>query len=82
MKQADKEVHNYFLSFLPRQLTTASIQRKAQAAVILQAAGRKADAQAFEASIKEHLVQARNTSCRKRQWAPTSPSTTAIIAGA
>lgn len=57
MKQADKEVHNYFLSFLPRQLTTASIQRKAQAAVILQAAGRKADAQAFEASIKEHLVQ-------------------------
>lgn len=57
MKQADKDVHNYFLSFLPRQLTTASIQRKAQAAVILQAAGRKADAQAFEASIKEHLVQ-------------------------
>ena len=57
MKQADKEVHNYFLSFLPRQLTTASIQRKAQAAVILQAAGRKADAQSFEASLKEHLVQ-------------------------
>lgn len=57
MKLADKEVHNYFLSLLPRQLTTASISRKAQAAVILQAAGRKADAQAFEASIKEHLVQ-------------------------
>lgn len=57
MKQADKEVHNYFLSLLPRQLTTASIQRKAQAAVILQTAGRKADAQAFEASLKEHLVQ-------------------------
>lgn len=57
MKQADKEVHNYFLSLLPRQLTTASIQRKAQTAVILQAAGRKANAQAFEASIKEHLVQ-------------------------
>lgn len=57
MKQADKEVHNYFLSLLPRQLTMTSIQRKAQAAVILQAAGRKADAQAFEASIKEHLVQ-------------------------
>lgn len=57
MKQADKEVHNYFLSLLPRQLTTASIQRKAQTAVILQAAGRKADAQAFEASLKEHLVQ-------------------------
>lgn len=57
MKQADKEVHNYFLSLLPRQLTTASIQRKAQAAVILQAAGRKADTQAFEASLKEHLVQ-------------------------
>lgn len=57
MKQADKEVHNYFLSLLPRQLTMTSIQRKAQAAVILQAAGRKADAQAFEASLKEHLVQ-------------------------
>lgn len=57
MKQADKEVHNYFLSLLPRQLTTASIQRKAQAAVILQAAGRKANAEAFEASLKEHLVQ-------------------------
>lgn len=57
MKQADKEVHNYFLSFLPRQLTTASIQRKAQTAVILQAAGRKANAEAFEASLKEHLVQ-------------------------
>lgn len=57
MKQADKDVHSYFLSLLPRQLTTASILRKAQTAVILQAAGRKADAQAFEASIKEHLVQ-------------------------
>lgn len=57
MKQADKDVHSYFLSLLPRQLTTASIQRKAQAIVILQAAGRKADAQAFEASLKEHLVQ-------------------------
>ena len=57
MKQADKEVHSYFLSLLPRQLTTASIQRKAQAAVILQAAGRQADAEAFEASLKEHLVQ-------------------------
>lgn len=57
MKQADKEVHNYFLSLLPRQLTMTSIQRKAQAAVILQVAGCKADAQAFEASIKEHLVQ-------------------------
>ncbi len=57
MKQADKDVYNYFLSLLPRQLTTVSVQRKAQTAVILQAAGRKADAQAFEASIKEHLVQ-------------------------
>lgn len=57
MKQADKEAHSYFLSLLPRQLTTASIQRKAQAAVILQAAGRQADAEAFEASLKEHLVQ-------------------------
>lgn len=57
MKQADKEVHSYFLSLLPRQLTTASIQRKAQSAVILQAAGRQADAEAFEASLKEHLVQ-------------------------
>lgn len=57
MKQADKEAHSYFLSLLPRQLTTAFIQRKAQAAVILQAAGSKADAEAFEASLKEHLVQ-------------------------
>lgn len=57
MKQADKEVHNYFLSLLPRQLTTASIQRKAQTAVILQTTGRKANAEAFEASLKEHLVQ-------------------------
>ena len=57
MKQADKNVHNYFLSLLPRQLTTASMQRKAQAAVILQAAGRKADAAAFEASLKEHLIR-------------------------
>lgn len=57
MKQADKEVHSYFLSLLPRQLTTASIQRKAQAAFILQAAGRQSDAEAFEASLKEHLVQ-------------------------
>ncbi len=57
MKQADKEVCNYFLSFLPRQLTSASMQRKAQAAIILQAAGREADAKAFEASLKEHLVQ-------------------------
>ena len=57
MKQADKDVYGYFLSLLPRQLTTASMQRKAQAAVILQAAGRKADAEAFGASLKEHLVQ-------------------------
>ena len=47
----------YFLTKLGRNLESGTMIRKAQTAVILQKAGRKAEADEFIASIKEHLVQ-------------------------
>ena len=48
---------NYFLTKLDRNLTNGTMLCKAQTAVILWSAGRKAKANEFIASIKEHLVQ-------------------------
>ena len=47
----------YFLTKLGRNLESGTMIRKAQTAVILQKAERKAEADEFIASIKEHLVQ-------------------------
>ena len=47
----------YFLTKLGRNLESGTMIRKAQTAVILQKAGRKAEVDEFIASIKEHLVQ-------------------------
>lgn len=49
--------HGYFLTKLGHNLESGTMLRKAQTAVILQAAGHKAQAGEFIASIKEHLVQ-------------------------
>ena len=49
--------HSYFLTKLGGNLESGTMLCKAQTAVILQAAGRKAEAGEFIASIKEHLVQ-------------------------
>ena len=48
---------DYFLSKLDRNLLNGTMLRKAQTAVILWSVGRKAKANEFIASIKEHLVQ-------------------------
>lgn len=54
---ANRTAYDYFLSKVVNDLQGGSMERKAQGAVILQRAGRKADAAAFIASLKEHLVQ-------------------------
>lgn len=48
---------DYFLTKLPRNLENGTMICKAQTAIILQKVGRKAAADEFIASIKEHLVQ-------------------------
>lgn len=54
---ADKEAYRYFLSCVPSLLDESWMQRQARAAVILLAAGRKAEAAEFGASMKEHLIR-------------------------
>lgn len=48
---------DYFLTKLGENLENGTMVRKAQSAVILCRAGRKAEADKFVASLKEHLVQ-------------------------
>ena len=48
---------DYFLSKLSRNLTNGTMICKAQTAIILSSVGRKAEANEFIASLKEHLVQ-------------------------
>lgn len=52
----NKEAYDYLLERVHYNLNMSSMLYKAQCAVILQAAGRKAEAAEFEASLKEHLV--------------------------
>ncbi len=54
---ANKEAYGYFLSKVPNNLQHASMRCKAQSAVILRKAGRTGEADAFLASLREHLVR-------------------------
>lgn len=54
---ANQTAYRYFLSKLNGNLANGTMTCKAQTAIILQKAGRKAEADEFIASIKEHLVQ-------------------------
>lgn len=49
--------YRYFLSKVKENLSDGAMMCKAQSAVILRAAGRTAEADAFIASLKEHLVR-------------------------
>lgn len=53
----NEAAYRYFLSMVGRNLENGTMACKAQSAIILQKAGRKAEANEFIASIKQHLVQ-------------------------
>ncbi len=55
--KANEEAYRYWLSLLPKCLASASVTGKAHAAYILYRAGRVSEADAFIASLIEHLVQ-------------------------
>lgn len=52
-----RKAYDYFMAKVPSCLTDGSPAVKAHAALVLQKAGRKAEAGEFIASLKEHLVQ-------------------------
>lgn len=52
----NREAYRYFLGQLPAMLSTINMRDKAMAAVILKQAGQSKQANAFMASLKEHLV--------------------------
>ena len=54
---ANKSAYTYYLSKVGEMLPTASMDTKAIAAIILDKAGRKKEAQEFVASLKEHLTK-------------------------
>lgn len=54
---ANQEAYDYFLSRVSGLLTSASMNAKAMAAVILARSGRSQEAQDFIASLKEHLTK-------------------------
>lgn len=54
---ANEAAYRYFLSMVGKNLSSNAMGVKAQSAIILQKAGRTAEANEFIASIKEHLVQ-------------------------
>ena len=54
---ANKVAFNYYLSKVKELLTSSSMDTKAIAAIILDKAGRKTEAQEFVASLKEHLTK-------------------------
>lgn len=54
---ANKTAYAYYLSKVSEMLQTASMDTKAIAAIILDKAGRKKEAQEFIASLKEHLTK-------------------------
>lgn len=53
----NKAAYAYYLSKVGEMLSTASMDTKAIAAIILDKAGRKKEAQEFVASLKEHLTK-------------------------
>lgn len=54
---ANKAAYTYYLSKVPEMLTSPSMDTKALAAIVLDKAGRKKEAQQFIASLKEHLTK-------------------------
>ena len=54
---SNKAAYTYYLSKIGEMLPTASMDTKAIAAIILDKAGRKKEAQEFIASLKEHLTK-------------------------
>lgn len=54
---ANKAAYTYYMSKVGELLPAASMQTKALAAVVLDKAGRKKEAQEFVASLKEHLTK-------------------------
>lgn len=54
---ANKTAYAYYLSKVKELLPAASMDAKAIAAIVLDKAGRKQEAQAFIASLKEHLTK-------------------------
>lgn len=54
---ANKAAYTYYLSKVPEMLTSPSMETKALAAIVLEQAGRKKEAQQFIASLKEHLTK-------------------------
>ena len=54
---SNKAPYTYYLSKIGEMLPTASMDTKAIAAIILDKAGRKKEAQEFIASLKEHLTK-------------------------
>ena len=54
---ANKAAYTYYLSKVGELLTSPSMDTKAIAAIILDKAGRKKEAQEFIASLKEHLTK-------------------------
>ena len=54
---ANKAAYDYFLSRVGGLLSSSSMKMKALAAVVLDKAGRKKEAQEFIASLKEHLTK-------------------------
>ncbi|MCD8292825.1 MAG: alpha-2-macroglobulin, partial [Prevotellaceae bacterium] len=55
--KAYEEAYRYYMSLLPNHLSGGSVAGKAQAAFILQRAGRGQEAAAFTASLREYLVK-------------------------
>ena len=54
---ANKAAYTYYLSKVGELLTSPSMDTKAIAAIVLDKAGRKKEAQEFVASLKEHLTK-------------------------
>lgn len=54
---ASKIAYAYYLSKVGELLTSSSMETKAIAAIVLDKAGRKKEAQEFVASLKEHLTK-------------------------
>ena len=54
---ANKEAYDYYLSKVGELLRSASMDTKAVAAIVLEKAGHRKEAQEFAASLKEHLAK-------------------------
>lgn len=60
---ANKAAYAYYLSKVKELLPAASMNTKAIAAIVLDKAGQKKEAQEFVASLKEHLTKTDDRGC-------------------